>query len=99
MEPVGTATVRDQVGPFFLEDVPDGLVRMGVRPGMGDTLIDQPGIEFVIGAKTQPRRKKALPHKTGLVLNLSVRAAYAAFGRGPPEPQPEAGVQATGSTQ
>lgn len=58
-----------------------------MRLGVGDTFIHEPGVQFVVGFEPQSRREEALPHETDLVLDLV------------PFSQPDAGVQATGSTR
>ncbi len=56
-----------------------------MRLGVGDALIQQPGVQLVEGFEPQPRREEALPNQPNLILNLPLLPA-------------RAGVQATGST-
>ena len=72
---------------------------MGVHLGVSDTFVGQPGVQLIVGFDPKARREETFAHKTDLVLDLTVRATYAAFGHGSPEPQPAADVQATGSAK
>ena len=89
MEAVEAAAQLHELLPFVLENLPDraaGAFWMTMRLGVSDTFVEEPGIQFVIALESQARREKALTHQADLVLDL-------AFS------QPEAGVQATGSTR
>ena len=61
-------------------------LRVGVRFRPAQTFVEEPGVQLVIALEPQPRREKAFAHVADLVLDL-------AFS------QPDAGVQATGSTR
>ena len=43
--------------------------------GVGDALIQEPGVQFVVGLEAQPRREEALAHQTDLVLDLPLLPA------------------------
>jgi hypothetical protein len=53
--------------------------------GVGDAFVQQPGVQLVEDFEPQPRREEALPEQPDLVSTW-------------PFSQPDAGVQATGST-
>jgi hypothetical protein len=61
-----------------------------MRPDMGDALVQQPGVQFLIVLDPQAGREEPLAHQPDLVWPLIRFAA---------QPQPDAGVQATGSTR
>jgi hypothetical protein len=67
---------------------------MLVRFGVGDASIEQPGVQLLVARHSQPRREEALAHYPDLVLDPRFRE-----GRLCPFSQPEAGVQAVGSTR
>ena len=61
---------------------------MLVRFGVGDaSSVEQPGVQLVVACHPQPRREETLAHQPDLILDLAFLA------------QPEAGVQAVGSTR
>ena len=63
--------VTDQLGPLLLEHIPDRPVRtVGTRmsAGLGDTFIEQPRSQFVIGLEPQSRREQTFAHKTDLAV-------------------------------
>jgi hypothetical protein len=89
VETVEASGIRDKAGTFCLEHLPDGLVaqfRVTVRLGVGHTLVQQPGVQFVVVLDPQPWGEEAFPYQTDLVLDLTLS-------------QPDAGLQATGSTR
>ncbi len=45
---------------------------MPVCPGIGNGLVQQPGIKLVIAPEPKTRRKEALPHQADLVLDLTL---------------------------
>ena len=59
---------------------------MGVRLRPGQAFVEQPAVQFIVALEPQPRREEALAHEANLVLDLTLL-------------QPDAGVQATGSTR
>jgi hypothetical protein len=67
---------------------------MLVRLGVGNASVEQPGVQLLVAGHPQARREQALAHQPGLVLDPRLRG-----GRLWPFSQPEAGVQATGSTR
>ena len=48
---------------------------MRMRLGVGDALIQQPGVQLVIALHPQPRREEALAHQADLVLDLALLPA------------------------
>ena len=89
MEAIEAARIGNELRPFCLEHLPDrllGQLRMAVRLGIGDAFIGEPGVQLVIGFETQPRREKRS------------RTSPTWFSTCPFS-QPDAGVQATGSTR
>ena len=75
MEPVEAVTIGNELWPFLLEDFPDGPVRtlgMGMRLGVGDALIDEPGVQLIVGFDPQPWREEAFADKADLVLDLTL---------------------------
>ena len=90
MEPVEAAPIRHEAGPLGLEHLPDRLVahlRMGLDPGPGDALIGEPVVELLQALFTRTRGE-----------NSRSRIVPTWFSTWPFS-QPEAGVQATGSTR
>ena len=74
METIEAATIRDQLRPFLLEDVPHrlfGTFGMRMCLGVGYAFIGEPGIQFVVGLEPQPRGKEALALQADLVLHLT----------------------------
>ena len=109
VEPVEWPSNLHQLRALRLESLPDravGQLGMLVRFGVGDASIEQPGVQLLPrvrasrGPRTgsarhsQPRREEALAHDPDLVLDPRFRE-----GRLCPFSQPEAGVQAVGSTR
>ena len=93
MEAVERSADRHQLGPLRLEGLPDravGQFGMLVRLGVSDTAIEKPSVQLLVAGHPQPRREEALAHHPD-----------PGFRRGRlwPFSQPEAGVQATGSTR
>jgi hypothetical protein len=48
---------------------------MVMRFGVGDALIEQPGVHLVVGLEPQPGREEALTHEPDLVLDLTLLPA------------------------
>ena len=48
---------------------------MAMRLGVGDALIDEPGIHLVVGLEPQPWREEALANEPHLVLDLTLLPA------------------------
>ena len=74
MESIEAATIGNELGTLFLEDLPDRPVRpfrMGMRLGPGDAFVHQPGVQLVIALDSQARREEALANETHLVLDLT----------------------------
>jgi len=109
VEPVEWPGNLHQLRPLRLESLPDravGQFGMLVRFGVGDTSIEQPGVQLLPrvrasrGPRTgsarhpQPRGEETLAHHPDRVLDPRFRE-----GRLCPFSQPEAGVQAVGSTR
>ena len=59
---------------------------MAMRLSVGDALVEQPGVQLLVALHPQPWAEKPFAHQPDLVLDLSFS-------------QPDAGVQATGSTR
>src|SRR5580693_5940835 len=75
VEAVEPATIRDEIWPLLLEDVPYRLVRpfrMGMHLGVGDTFVGQPGVQLIVGFDPKPRREETFPDQTDLVLDLTL---------------------------
>jgi hypothetical protein len=86
-----------ELWPFRLESLPDravGQLGVLVRFGVGDASVEQPGVQLLVARHAQPRREETLAHHPDLVLDPRFRE-----GRLWPFSQPEAGVQAVGSTR
>ena len=78
METIEAAPVFHQARPLLLEDIPDRSLRkfgMPVGAGMGDALVQQPGVQLLIAVHPQPGREEALPHQPHLVLDLPLLPA------------------------
>ena len=89
MDSIEATTVGDKLRPLLLEHLPHRLLgpfRMGMRLGVGDAFVDQPGVQFVVALDPQARREGA----------LRTRPTWFSTW---PFFQPDAGVQATGSTR
>ena len=89
VEAVEPARIGHELRPFGLEHLPNrlpGQLWMMMRLGVGDAFIEQPGVQFVVALEPQPRREEALAGEPDLFSTC-------------PFSQPEAGVQATGSTR
>ena len=66
MEPIEPAGIGNELRPLGFEHFPDrlfGQFRMAMRLGVGDALIQQPGVQLVEGFEPQPRREEALPDR------------------------------------
>ena len=75
MEAIETAAIRNELRPLRLEDLPDrliGALGMGVRFRPGQTLVEEPGVEFVVALESQPRREEAFADEADLVLDLAL---------------------------
>lgn len=75
MEAVKAADIGHKAGTLGLEGLLDRLVPdlgMAVRPGIGNGLVQQPGVHLVIALKAQARREKPFAHQTNLVLDLTL---------------------------
>ena len=78
MEAVEPARIGNELRPLRLEHLPDrllGQLRMAMRLGVGDALVEQPGIQLVVALEPQPRREEALTHQPDLVLDLALLPA------------------------
>ncbi len=78
MESVEPARIGNKLRPFRVEHVPDHLLAqlgMAVRLGVGNTLVEQPGVQLFVVLEPQPRREEALPDEPDLVLDLSLLPA------------------------
>ena len=64
--------------PLRLEHLPDRLVLelgMAMRLGVGDRLVEQPGVQLLVALHPEPRREEALAHEADLVLDLPLLPA------------------------
>jgi hypothetical protein len=89
VEAIEAAAIGNEVWPLLLEYLPYGLIRsfrMGMYLGVSDAFVGQPGVQLVVGFDPQARREETFADETDLVFDLALL-------------QPEAGVQATGSTK
>src|SRR5262249_34070202 len=78
MEAIKAATIGDKLRPFLFEHLPHRPVRtlrMGMRLGVSDAFVHQPGVQFVIALHPQSWGEEALAHQAHLVLNLTLLPA------------------------
>ena len=69
---------RRQGGALLNEHLPDGPVpelRMTRAPGVGATLVRQPGVEFLQRLDPWPRPEQHVAHRADLVLDLALLPA------------------------
>ena len=75
MEPVEAAAIAEsslgRSSSKTSQIVLIGLLGMGMRLGVGDALVHQPGVQLVVALDPKPRREEALAHETDLVLDLA----------------------------
>src|SRR6202167_2368297 len=77
-EAVELAGIRNELRPLRLEHLPYRPIcklRMLMRLGIGDTLIEQPSVHLVVGLEPQPRGEEALADQPDLVLDLTLLPA------------------------
>jgi hypothetical protein len=73
VEAVKPTRIANELWPFCLEHLPDRLVgqlRMAMRLGVDNALVEQPGIQFVKVLEPQLRREETLADEPDLVLDL-----------------------------
>src|ERR1700730_4537658 len=78
VESIEPAGIRNELRPLRLEHLPDrllGPLRMAMRLGVGDALVEQPGVQFVKVLEPQPRREEPLADQPDLVLDLTLLPA------------------------
>src|ERR1700677_5188029 len=78
VEAVELAGIRNELRPLRLEHLPYRPIcklRMVMRLGIGDTLIEQPSVHLVVGLEPNPRREEALADQPDLVLDLTLLPA------------------------
>ena len=78
VEAVEAAGIGHQARPLRLEHLPDVRSRelgMAMRLGVGDALVEQPGVQLLVALDPQPRREEALAHQPDLVLDLALLPA------------------------
>ena len=66
MEAIESTCIGNELGSFGFEHLPDRLLnelRMAMRLGVGDTFIEQPGVQLVQVFEPQPRREEAFPNQ------------------------------------
>jgi hypothetical protein len=88
MEAVEAARIGNELRPLGFEGLPDRLLRFGMamRLGIGDAFVEQPGVQLVI----------VLTRSRGVKKRSRTRPTWFSTW---PFSQPDAGVQATGSTR
>src|ERR1700757_984109 len=67
--------IRHEVRPLLLEYIPHWLLgpfRMGMRLGVNNASIGQPGVQLIVGLDPKARGEETFSYKTGLVLDLSL---------------------------
>src|SRR5437870_13810087 len=78
VEAVEPARIGNELRPLRLEHLPDrlrGQLWMAMRLGVGNALIEQPGVHLVVSLEPQPWREEALAHEPDLVLDLTLLPA------------------------
>src|SRR4051812_49514736 len=78
MEAIEAPGVGHEPEALGLEHGPDRLVRdlgVAVSLGIGDALVEQPGVELVVALEPEARREEALAHQPDLVLDLTLLPA------------------------
>src|ERR1700712_3020513 len=73
MEAVEPPAIRHPAGALRLEHRPDRLLAqfgMAVRTGVGNALIQQPGVQLLVALDPEPRREEPLADYADLVLDL-----------------------------
>jgi hypothetical protein len=89
VETVEAAAIGNELRPLLFEDRPDrlfGPLGVGVRCRPGEALVEKPGVQFV----------ELLNRSRGVKKRSRTRPTWFSTC---PFSQPEAGVQATGSTR
>ena len=72
---IEATAIRDEFWPLLLERLPHHPIRtlwMGICPGAGDASLHQPGVQFVVALRPQPRGEEALAHRPDLVHDLTL---------------------------
>src|SRR5947199_5449172 len=75
MEAIEATTIGNKLRAFLFEHLPHrviGTLRMRMRLGVSDALVEQPGVQLVVALHPQPWREEALAHQTDLVLDLAL---------------------------
>src|SRR5215210_2503072 len=78
MEAIEAPGVGHEPEALGLEHGPDRLVRdlgVAVSLGIGDALVEEPGVELVVALEPEARREEALAHQPDLVLDLPLLPA------------------------
>ena len=78
MEAIESTRIGNELGSFGFEHLPDRLIsefRMAMRLRVGDTFIEQPGVQLVQVFEPQPRREEAFSDQPNLVLDLPLLPA------------------------
>src|ERR1700745_467083 len=74
MEAIEATTIGNKLRAFLFEHLPHhviGTLRMRMRLGVSDALVEQPGVQLVVALYSQPWREEALAHQANLVLHLT----------------------------
>src|SRR6476646_8204361 len=75
MEAIEAPTAGDELRPLLLEHLPHrpvGAFGMRMGRGVGDALVQQPGVQLVVALHPQPWREEALAHQANLILDLAL---------------------------
>src|SRR5258708_12310439 len=78
VESVEPTSIGNELWPLGFEHLPDrlfGQFRVTMGLGVGDALVQQPGVQLVEGFEPQSWREEALPDKPNLVLDLALLPA------------------------
>src|ERR1700732_1374637 len=78
VESIEPAGIGNELRPLRLEHLPDrllGQLRMGMRLGVGDAFIEQPGVQLVKILEPQTRCEEPLTDEPDLVLDLPLLPA------------------------
>jgi hypothetical protein len=75
VEAIEPAAIGNKIWPLLLEDLPHRLIRsfrMGMRLGVSDAFVSQPGVQFIVGFDPKAWREETFPDQTDLVLDLTL---------------------------
>ena len=78
VEAVEATRIANELWPLRLEHFPDrllGQLRMVMHLGIGNALVEQPGVHLIKGLEPQPRCEEPLADQPNLVLDLALLPA------------------------